>query len=248
MIQYIFIVPYRNRECHKHFFMKYMTYLLEDYDPTTYEIILSHQNNTLPFNRGAMKNIGFLYAKSKYDYYKSIKYIFNDIDTLPYKKGLLNYSLQTNEIKHYYGFKFALGGIFSIRGEDFEKIDGFPNLWSWGYEDTIIYERALTHKININRDQFFPIGNNNILHVIDEFRKNISLRNKTLYETKQIKDGLSTLKDVSYEWNQSTLMLDVNTIACSYSSNDTTLVNYLSPPVKKVKGMGDFIFKNYNSR
>jgi len=227
-MEHVFIVPYRDREQHKHFFDRHIKYILEDYDPSTYDIIFSHQNNNLPFNRGAMKNIGFLYAKEKYPNYKDINFIFNDIDTLPYRKGLLDYSVTKGEIKHYYGFTFALGGIFSIKGEDFEKIDGFPNLWSWGYEDNVMQDRALNNKIDINRSQFYPIFNSNILHILDQYSKNVSLKNKSMYEGKTITDGISTLKNVKYEFNNSTNMLDVSTFDGLYNSKDDTLVSNMS--------------------
>jgi hypothetical protein len=225
MVEYVFIVPYRDREEHKHFFDRYIKYILEDYDPSTYEIIFSHQNNNLPFNRGAMKNIGFLYAKEKYPNYKDINFVFNDIDTMPHKKGLLNYSVKKNEIKHYYGFNFALGGIFSIKGGDFEKIDGFPNLWSWGYEDNAMLDRAIKNEITINRDQFYPIFNKNILHIVDEYSKNISLKNKAMYEGNTMVDGLSTLKKVNYRFNTETGLLDVSSFDSLYDPNDPTLVS-----------------------
>ena len=227
-MEYVFIVPYRDREQHKHFFDRHMKYILEDYDPSTYDIIFSHQNNNLPFNRGAMKNIGFLYAKEKYPNYKDINFIFNDVDTLPYRKGLLDYNVKKGEIKHYYGFTFALGGIFSIKGEDFEKIDGFPNLWSWGYEDNVMQDRALQNNITINRSQFYPIFNSNILHILDQYSKNVSLKNKSMYEGKTITDGISTLSDVSYQFNYSTNLLDVSTFDGLYNSNDDTLVSNMS--------------------
>ena len=56
----IFIVPYRNRKYLKIHFDKYMEYLLEDIPKDTYEIYFVHQTDTRPFNRGALKNIGFL--------------------------------------------------------------------------------------------------------------------------------------------------------------------------------------------
>jgi hypothetical protein len=223
MIKYIFIIPYRNREQQKYFYLKHMEHILEDFEKNTYQIIFAHQNNTLPFNRGAMKNIGFLYAKQTYSHYKDIIFIFNDIDTMPYKKNILNYDISDNEIKHYYGFTFALGGIFSIKGKDFEKLNGFPSFWSWGYEDNVIYDRAIENKININRSNFFPIFNQNIIHILDTFSKLTSEKNKTLTLKKNVKDGLDTLNNMKYNWDNETNMLNIDTFICSYSPNDTTL-------------------------
>lgn len=238
MIKYVFIIPYRDREPQKEFFIRYMKYLLEDIDINSYEIIFAHQNNSLPFNRGAMKNIGFLYIKEKYTYYKDIIFIFNDIDTLPYKKNLLNYDIRNGEIKHFYGFRFTLGGIFSITGYDFEKINGFPSLWSWGYEDNIINDRALENKITINRDHFYQICDNHILHLLDNFSKKTSQKNKTMAKNGTLLDGLRNLKNVKYNWNQSTQMLDISAFESSYSPNDTTLISNMITP-----RMGDMFKK-----
>jgi hypothetical protein len=245
MIKYIFIVPYRNREQHKEFFTRYMSYILEDYDKSEYEIIFAHQNNDLPFNRGSMKNIGFLYAKQKYSYYKDINFIFNDVDTVPYKKGLLNYEVAPNVIKHYYGFIFALGGIFSIKGGDFEKIDGFPNLWSWGFEDTVIYDRAIKNNITVDRSQFYKIGNHNILHLLDEFSKNVLRKNFGLYTNKQMNDGLKSLTDIEFNWNEETNMLDINKHNSIHSLQDNSYISTLQikPSNTNQNRFGKMIFK-----
>ena len=61
----IFIIPYRNREQHNHFFLNYMKYIMEDYNQSDYETFFINQNDKVIFNRGALKNIGFLYVKEK---------------------------------------------------------------------------------------------------------------------------------------------------------------------------------------
>ncbi len=64
MTKRIFIIPYRDRLSDKERFLSEMKTLLADTEP--YEIYFAHQYDQRPFNRGAMKNIGFLAMKAKY--------------------------------------------------------------------------------------------------------------------------------------------------------------------------------------
>jgi hypothetical protein len=226
-----------------------MKQILADYNPNDYKIYLCHQCDNRSFNRGAMKNIGFLYAKEKYDYYKDIIFIFNDIDTLPHKKNLLNFDLGDNEIKHYYGFYFTLGGIFAIKGKDFEKINGFPNFWGWGYEDNVILKRSLNNNITINRSNFFEIGNHNILHLIDEFSKNISIKSRDDYVNNNVIDGLNTLNHINYNINHVNDMLDIHSFTCLYNPNDkivnTSLFKTENRAQRIPHPIGKFSFYNF---
>jgi hypothetical protein len=172
----VFIVPYRDRVSHKTFFTEYMTSVvmrdfIKDQD---YSIYFVHQNDTRPFNRGAMKNIGFLAIKYRYPVeYKNMTFVFNDVDTVPYTNGVVNYETLQGTIKHFYGFHYALGGMFSIKGADFERIGGFPNFWAWGCEDNCIYDRAVSAGIIVDRSTFFPIGDQRILQLYDGVTRNI---------------------------------------------------------------------------
>jgi hypothetical protein len=160
----IFIVPYRNRKYLKIHFDKYMEYLLEDIPKESYEIFFIHQKDNRPFNRGAIKNIGFLVMREKYpNDYKNITFVFNDIDTMPLEKNYLNYDTISGVVKHFYGFKFALGGIFSITGADFEKTGGFPNYWAWGLEDNAMQTRVLENNIKLDRSEFHDFLDEHIL-------------------------------------------------------------------------------------
>ena len=58
-----------------------------------YKIYYIHQNDKREFNRGAMKNIGFMVIKDKYpNDYQNITLVFNDVDTMPYSKNFLNFN------------------------------------------------------------------------------------------------------------------------------------------------------------
>lgn len=196
--KYIFIVPYRDREGFMNIFLNHMPWVLEDIDGE-YEIYFSHQKDNRPFNRGAMKNLGFYYAKNKYkNHYKDINFIFQDVDTLPCSKGLMDFNVENGVVKHYYGVTFALGGIFSIKGEDYERVNGFPNFWGWGLEDNVLQQRCLRNDIKINRDQFYKFNNKNITQYFTGLNR--IMDNNALSKAKATKDlkGLSEFYDVKY--------------------------------------------------
>ena len=197
----IFIIPYRDRKEHLYFFNIYMKHILEEWSNNSYEIYFAHQVDNRPFNRGAMKNLGFLAIKDKYpNDYHNITFIFHDVDTIPYKKNLLSYKTTQNHINHFYGFKFALGGIFAIKGCDFEKINGFPNIWGWGLEDNEIQNRALNNGMIIDRNEFFESGSKSILQFIDGIKKTIINRQRPVDIYNDYKnDGINTLKNINYD-------------------------------------------------
>ena len=213
----IFIVPYRNRENDKIHFEVYIKYLLEDIDSNDYEIYYSHQNDTRAFNRGAVKNIGFIAMRDKYpDTYKSITFVFNDIDTLPIRKNMLDYITTHGTVKHYYGFNYALGGIFSITGQDFEKINGFPNFWGWGFEDNVINDICIENNINIDRSNFYNIYDNNFLQTSITTKKILNNRRPDINNCSN--DNLSTIKDLNYTIDKNIININNFDTIVSYTN------------------------------
>ena len=192
----VFIVPYRNRVQHKFFFSKYMSFILEDCDD--YEIYFSHQCDARTFNRGATKNIGFLAIKEKYpNDYKDITFIFNDVDTIPFNK-IFDYQTTHGVVKHYYGFKYALGGIVVMKGADFEKINGFPCFWGWGMEDNALQKRCDGYGLSVDRSVFYEIGSPEILQLFDGISRIISKKDPWRGENDDGIDGLRTIHQLKY--------------------------------------------------
>jgi len=243
----VFIVPYRNRISHKFFFSQYMSYLVEG---TNYEIYFSHQFDERPFNRGAIKNIGFLGVKSKYpNDYKDITFVFNDIDTIPFDK-IFNYETEKGTVKHFYGFEYALGGIVAIQGEDFEKINGFPNFWGWGMEDTVLQKRCEKNNLVIDRSQFFKIGSQEVLHLFDGVSRIINKKETIHGKNISPLDGIKTIHKLKYSIdhesacdldnihvfpNDKIFMINIQHFLCSASFENEQFHEYdLREPHKKL--------------
>ena len=192
----VFIVPYRNRCEQSFFYKKHMSFILEDV--AKYEIYFSHQCDSRTFNRGATRNIGFLSIMEKYpDHYKDITFVFNDVDTVPFNK-ILAFETTKGIVKHFYGYDYALGGIVSIKGSDFEKINGYPCYWGWGREDTNLQNRCHNNGIIIDRTNFFKIGSPKILQLFDGISRIISKQNDEVMLHDTGIDGLKTIQELKY--------------------------------------------------
>jgi hypothetical protein len=213
----IFIVPYRNREQHLEHFKSHMKTVMEDYEPDSYQYLFVHQCDTKTFNRGAMKNIGFIVASRLYpNDYKNITFVFNDVDNMPVSKGILSYETTPGNVKHFYGYTFTLGGIVSIRGADYVKVAGFPNYWGWGYEDNALQERVLKAGLHIDRSVFYPI--NDTEHIIHHHHGSERTMNKYDFErfSKKMGDGLYTIMELEYELDAATDFVNVRHFKTNY--------------------------------
>ena len=198
----IFLIPYRNREEHKMIFQEKMEQIIQKYDKKC-EIYYCFQNDERTFNRGALKNIGFLAMKEKYpEYYQNITFVFNDIDTFPTESHYIDYATEINTVKHFFGFTFALGGIVSIKGSDFEKILGYPNFWGWGYEDNLLNQRVKKHNIQIDRTNFVSVNDKSgekmvqLLH--DNNKRQVNSKEFSYYRH-NISDDVTDIHNLNYD-------------------------------------------------
>jgi hypothetical protein len=193
----VFIVPYRNREPQKKVFETVMPTLLKDHK---YNILFIHQQDARPFNRGAMKNIGFLYVKKEYpENYKNMTLIFHDIDFIAYKKDQFNYDTKPGIVKHFFGYTFTLGGIVSVNAGDFEKTNGFPNIWTWGLEDNVFQKRCIKQGFLCDRSNFLRGGadEDKLITLWHGWDRLINPTIKRKFTTTSNIDGFSIIKGLS---------------------------------------------------
>lgn len=211
----VFIIPYRDREQQRSFFTRQMNYLLEDKIPGEYRFFFSEQCFPGSFNRGGVKNAGFLAVKKRWpNEYKQMSIVFNDLDILPYTKNFLKYETEQGIIKHFYGFEYALGGLVSFHGSDFELVNGFPHFFGYGYEDSVLQTRVLNAKLQIDRAQFFDARKPeaiNIMALNDGVHRvgNFAEHNQHL-SGELSREGLSSVQKFEFEFDDATNSIKLN--------------------------------------
>lgn len=167
-MKYNFIIPYRNRKEHLDEFIRRFTEYLKDKDIDT-QFYIIHQINPNEFNRGAMKNIGFLeVCKIRPDGL----FIFHDVDTYPTYWGSIPYETIKGEFRRpvLNAAPANLGLICSCWKDDFEKTNGFANYWGWGSEDAVLYFRAKSNGISINENNMIHYSNNKLVINREHYR------------------------------------------------------------------------------
>jgi len=231
----IFIVPYRNRVGQLNVFLSHMKYLLEDLPVEEYRIYIVHQADNRPFNRGAMRNIGFLEGKKEFpDTYKEIDFVFHDLDNLVGVKNIVAFTTNPNEVNHIYGNYEGenLGGIFVMQGADYEKSGGYPNFWGWGSEDLLLGYRCREANLTIVRNMF-SLKDTRMVHLDHTSNwpaviKTINTFNEmALKQRKQrnirIADGIFSLKNINVSRKNvapSVDMINVSAFTCNNSEKN----------------------------
>ena len=200
------VVPYRNREQHLQEFITHVSaYFTRDKADRTipYRVYIVEQTEEHPFNRGAMKNIGFLLGREASDYT-----CFHDIDYLPIwadyawadtPTALVWFGAEIRPVapgrssriaRH--NLDYFYGGAVLTPNKLFEKANGYSNdYWGWGYEDSDLQKRfaAIGVKFGRRKGTYKALLHDNESIRIEGGPTPIALVNKDLYEKKWAAGG-----------------------------------------------------------
>ena len=196
------VVPYRDREEHLERFIPHMENFLSDMN---YEIVIAEQPDGLSFNRGLMKNLGFLFIEDRCD-----QVCFHDIDMLPVRSDyspteepiLLADEVQAFGYKRPYAGFF--GGVIMFPSSQFRMINGYCNdYWGWGVEDDDLKKRCLEKKIktSVRSGRYDSLDHETEGDTVGGKRPSKeTIKNRVLFYSKKLgefcKGGLSDLSPV----------------------------------------------------
>jgi hypothetical protein len=151
------VVPYRAREAHLKTFVQFVrAYFARDKidREIPYQVLVIEQEKGLPFNRGALKNIGFvLGGRDNSDYT-----CFHDVDYIPVwadyswsdtPMGIVWYGAEYRPVRLSHPHEIVrhdiekfYGGAALTPNDLFEKVNGYTNAhWGWGPDDLDLKHR-----------------------------------------------------------------------------------------------------------
>lgn len=179
----VFIIPHRDREEQLNITLKKINEYIKINNLDS-DIWVCQQNNFGNWNKGCNLNIGFLILYNFYNYF-----IFNDCDTYLENDFKIKYP-NNNQINHYYGYNYCLGGIFCFPTKIFIQINGFNNnFFNWGREDRDLEDRSKRFDIKINRENFIKVNQNGVKqieHVNSNNYWNYKDKNSDYYASREL--------------------------------------------------------------
>ena len=85
-----------------------------------------------------------------------------------------------------------------MKGGDFERVNGYPNCWGWGSEDTELQKRCLEAGLKIDRSSFYKIGSPEILQLFDGVERLINRGDYAKLKYDNGVEGLKTFGNMIY--------------------------------------------------
>jgi hypothetical protein len=217
------VVPYRAREAHfKQFVAHLKAFFTRDrmHREIPYRVLIIEQGQGLPFNAGALRNIGFVLAREEGEKlgFDAGYTCFHDIDYLPLsadyrgtdvptpiawygaeKRPVASGASQWRVANSAHAF---FGAVVLTPNKMFARVNGYSNAyWGWGWQDLDLKARYLAAGIapGRRRGTFLPLDHDNRGFTLDGKPAPISIVNQRLYEEKWAaggrtdNDGLSNL-------------------------------------------------------
>ncbi|XP_067681327.1 beta-1,4-N-acetylgalactosaminyltransferase bre-4-like [Haliotis asinina] len=191
------IIPYRDREVNLKILLNNLHRVLQK-QQAEYAIFVVEQENGTPFNRGMIKNIGYLEANAlcRFDCFT-----FQDVDLVPESERntyfcgekALHHSRRLNFLNYRNWYRGHFGGVVTFNKTYFSTINGYSNLfYMWGGEDD-----DLLHRL---RRKNLPFEHSNYPRYTALMHKNDPHHTKeemAIYRTRHLRfdtDGLNSVE------------------------------------------------------
>ena len=175
---------------------------------------------------------------------------FHDIDLIPKDETIFDYKSNFDLPKHFYGFNFAFGGICCFKGKDFEYINGFPGIWEWSTEDTLLMNRWKKTGKLIDFSQFLPINHKSV-GMLYHGNTRIVNNNTNKYSRNDNNKlfGISEIKNINWnseELRKNVTMLHVNNFTTNIIYENETYIqtnnitNFLNPRDNRMQSIMNY--------